>query len=388
MKPFLWAFGLLSMLLLAGCQATAPVVKTNIDPSTLFHDDVFPDHKQIWIENETEIFGINDEARAFVDAKLHQIDNPAERIKALIGGIFDHADLNLLYENDANTVANKTFSNRAANCLSLTIMTYSMAEYANLDVRFQEVIIPEFWVRRNGYSLLNGHINLRLNARENNGIVYNRDRSFQLDFDRRSLPKRVPTKVIDKQRVMAMFYNNKGVDAMLNNKYGAAYAYFRSALESDPQFGEAWANLGLIYRWANKLEYAENTYRQALAINNDDSTTWENLAYLYSLTDRQQQSDEIIQRITLKRQSNPNYHFMLGEAEYDQKNWHAAIKHYQKAIKLDKNDHEFYFSLAKVYFELGEISHSKKYMKLAKKHAKGGEFEHRYQSKIRLLSKI
>lgn len=381
--------GLVLLLLLVGCQATAPTAKADIEVklNSFFHNDVFPGYKTVWIENEQHVFSIDEDVKAFVDARLGKVKDPAKRIKALIGGIFDHADLNLLYENDANTVANATFANRAANCLSLTIMTYAMADYADLHVRFQQVTIPEFWVTRDGYSLLNGHINLRMYTRDKNAVVYSRDRSFQLDFDRRSLPKRLPTQIIDKERVMAMFYNNKGVDALLDNDYDKAYAYFRSALETDDQFSEAWANLGLIYRWAGKLDYAETTYLQAIAVNNDDLTTWDNLSYLYSLTGRQEKADEITARIERKRIGNPNYHFMLGETAASNKDYKEAIKHYRHAIKLDDADHQFYFSMALAYYQLGETGYSEKFMRLAKRHAGEDRLEERYQRKLKLLAK-
>ncbi|MFT5164763.1 MAG: Flp pilus assembly protein TadD [Alteromonadaceae bacterium] len=198
----------------------------------------------------------------------------------------------------------------------------------------------------------------------------------------------MPTQVIDKKRVQAMFYNNKGVDALINDDLTLAYAYFRKALTTDAQFGEGWANLGLIYRWADKLDYAEATYQQALLINQNDPTTWENLAYLYTLTDRQPQADSIVLRLKNKRMNNPNYHFMLGEVQYNQKNFTAAVKHYRKAIKLNDQQHEFYFSLAKSYYQLGQMGNSRKYMRLARKHSKGDEGGSRYQSKLDRLSKL
>ena len=48
----------------------------------------------------------------------------------------------MLYRNSANTTANTTFNNRAANCLSLSIMTYALAEHVGLNATFYEVEIP------------------------------------------------------------------------------------------------------------------------------------------------------------------------------------------------------------------------------------------------------
>ncbi len=121
MKLTRWIFSILVILLQTGCQTISVTI---IDPEPLFHDKLFPGYQDSDIQ-----------------------------IKALANTIFDHSYLNLLYKNDANTVAEETFSNRAANCLSLTIMTFALADYANFAINFQQVDTPELWVRREGNNL-------------------------------------------------------------------------------------------------------------------------------------------------------------------------------------------------------------------------------------------
>ena len=64
-------------------------------------------------------------------------------MEALIYGVFDRSKMNLLYRGDANTLASETFNNRAANCLSLSIMMYALATEAGFDVKFQEIMVPD-----------------------------------------------------------------------------------------------------------------------------------------------------------------------------------------------------------------------------------------------------
>ncbi len=56
--------------------------------------------------------------------------------------------------------AAQAYHSKSANCMSLTIMAYAMATHAGMNVAFQEVDIPEYWVRNGKYSLLTGHVNL------------------------------------------------------------------------------------------------------------------------------------------------------------------------------------------------------------------------------------
>lgn len=366
-------------VLLTGCQTTTEI---QIDPYLTFHDDLFPDYHKIAIETATEVFSIDDVAKTFVNEKLHRIEDPVKQIQKLAEGIFNHADLNLLYKNDANTVANETFNNQAANCLSLTIMTYALADYAGFGVRFQQVKTPDLWVRREGTSLLNRHINLRLYPKTNSNILLYENESFQLDFDRRAQSFHLPSKTVDKQTVLALFYNNKGADALIKGKYTKAYAYFRSALITDPLLVEATINIGILYRWSNQQEYAEYAYLQALAIDNTDTAAWENLAFIYAISDRKEKADSINRRILKLRKTNPFYHFMLGEKAYEKKAWQQAIKHFKDAVKLDSRQHQFYFALAKSYSQLGDIEYGQQYIELAKKHTHNDRDALFYQSKL------
>ena len=385
MKLIRWTLCLATYYLLVGCAQTQVI---HVDPYPLFHDDLFPDYALVEIESSQKIFTLSDTAKAFVDKKLDRVDGNNSRIKALASSIFDHSELNLLYKNDANTIASVTFQNRAANCLSLTIMTYAMADYAGLGVLFQQVSTPDLWVRREGTSLLNRHVNLRLFSKNQRNVFFTNERSYQMDFDSRAQSLRLPVTVIDKSRVLAMFYNNIGAEHLLLKKYTEAYAYFRMALISDPSIVEAWSNLGVLYSRLERSDYAESAYLQALAINDDDSAVWENLSYLYILTGRDDQAQKIISKLEQERKSNPYYHFMLGEIQYEEGNWLQSIVHYKKAKSMNKKQHMFYFALAKSYYKLGDIKNSQLNIKLAQKYASRDGEELLYQSKIDVLNTL
>ena len=155
-------FSILTLLLLIGCkyQYTAP-----INTHAYLHDELFPEHMAVQIETQEDIFAVDEQMKTFVHKRVRFKDIPKAQIRSLIEGIFHHSKTSLLYQNDANTVARETFANQAANCLSLTIMTYALADYAGFGATFQQVNIPELWVRRDGTSLMNRHVNLKLYTR-------------------------------------------------------------------------------------------------------------------------------------------------------------------------------------------------------------------------------
>jgi len=373
------------LLFIASCSTH---LVTDIDTTKVFHDDLFPDYTDVAIESSDDVFSINKTVKDFVHSKLNRRDDSNKQINDLSKAIFDRTSLNLLYKDDANTTANDTFNNGAANCLSLTIMSYAMAKFANLGVEFQQVDTPDIWTRKEKTTVLNRHVNLKLFQKKDIDVRVFLRNSFQLDFDTQVSSLHMPAKKISKTKVLALFYNNKGAEALIDGHYNISYAYFRKALLTAPYLVEALGNLGVLYHRSGNIDYAENAYDMALLIKRNDTSTLENLAYIYSITDRKQQSDKILARVEKQRKNNPYYHFHKGEIESENKNWKEAKKYYKKAISLNKKQHHFYFALAKVIFTRVMLGLAKNIWALAKKFTPTEKQQLLYQGKLNLLSEM
>ena len=224
---------MLISILLSGCTSTQKVV---IEPANFLYDQGFDGFETIQIETEEQVFGLDLAAKNFVRDSIRHLAGSGDQMKLFVHDIFDHSKFNLSYKGDANTTANETFHNRAANCLSMSIMTYSLAREAGFGVKFQAVKIPEYWTRRAGYSLLNGHINLRMVPRPAQSVISFTNLGYQVDFDPQNGLRRFPKSFVSKEYVLSMFYNNKGADALLSKNFTKAYAYFRAALQLTPEF--------------------------------------------------------------------------------------------------------------------------------------------------------
>lgn len=368
------------------CTSTSQSVVVK-SPQSLLMDAHFSGFDQFQVETEQEVFALDEDMIRFAEKVTAGADEPKAAARQLVRAVFGRASLNLLYDNEANTIARDTYHNRAANCLSMSIMTYALATQAGMQIEFQEVDVPEFWTRRDGYSFLNGHVNLRISPRASPNTIYFSAQAVEVDFDPQVMSARLPSRTVSKQRVLAMFYNNKAADALVHNQAKRAYAYSRAALIKDPSLAEAWVNLGVLYRQNGLLDAAEQSYQRAIQLEGSRSAQ-ENLAVIYNMTGRQAQAQQIIKALEDQRASNPFYHFLLGEQEYELAHWRAAIGHYRRAIELNRQQHEFYFGLAKAYYEIGDLALTERYLKLAKRRSVNDHDEHRYQSKLNLLTKL
>ncbi|BDX05113.1 tetratricopeptide repeat protein [Planctobacterium marinum] len=378
------------LLFLSGCQSTE---QAQVDLKPVFLDTAFSGYQAVPVESEQEIFALDSDAKVFVNnltvaKNMVHAKNRNKVMESLIRAIFNRSDFNMIYDNGANTTASETFNNRAANCLSLSIMTYALAKQAGFDVRFQEIDIPEYWTRKDGYSLINGHINLRISDVSDTSMILLENRTMVVDFDPFSPKKYFPSTEVNKQRVVSMFYNNKGAEALVNGDHLTAYSYLKAAVQADIMFQDAWTNLGILYRMAGHHDWAEKTYEEALKLNQDNLTIWENLAILHEHQGRYELAKNIQEFVTQKRLRNPYYHFILGEQELETGNFREALAHYKKAISIDESHHEFYFGMAKAHANLGNSKQAMKYLKRAKRNTQIDDLKDRYQHKMDLFAKL
>ncbi len=382
MRSVQFTISILGFIWLAGCSSALRV--QDAGTQLPLYDELFEGYRSVEVVSEAQIFALNDEAKAFVNQHISDHKNYETNISNLVYAIFDRAEMGLLYQGDANSVASDTFANRAANCLSLSIMTYAMADYAGFDAWFYEVDIPEYWTRRDGFSLINGHINLRITPPMEMEILRLKDDYVDVDFDPQAIRKHFARNRIKRDMVVAMFYNNRGADAILTHEYDKAYAYFRAAAMRVPELDQTWINLGVLYRFKGAFEQAEQSYKYALARDEDNLTGWENLAILYSHTGQQDKADDIMASVESRRINNPFYHFILGEQALYEERYARAIKYFERANRLQKH-HEIMFGLGKTYYAMGDISRAEHYLEQAARYASNEHDEKRYESKLSML---
>lgn len=372
-------------VVLSACKSTNET--TAVATPTLLNDQIFPSYYLFPVETPETIFFLDEEAQRFAERAVYEDSKSEKNLRRLVDAIFDHAQHGVLYRNSANTTANTTFNNRAANCLSLSIMAYALAEHVGLNATFYEVDIPEYWTRRQGFSLLNGHINLRISLPNEPSVVSIGSSFADIDFDPQMIRSHFPRHSVSKSRILSMYYNNKGADALVANSYTRAYSYFRAAAKLSPELQQSWVNLGVLYRMAGEHEQAERAYKHALSIDDNNLTAWENLSILYKRQDRLDEAQVIVDMVESRRRNNPYYHYILGEQAFEDGKLKLALTYYKRAMRIDDTRHEILFSIARTYHELGDISQAQVYLEKAVRHSPNEQDKMRYTSKIAAIAR-
>lgn len=376
-------------IFLVSCQSTVIPVAVLPLNTDLYLDKNFENHELSEIETEEEVFALDDEMKLMVSENLLSVRAPNKRAKKLLRHLFSKDNIDLAYQSAANLTATEAYHSQTANCMSLTIMAYALAKEAGLDVKFQDVKVPEYWVRNGQYNLLTGHVNLILTeAKEpNKTVIYGRE-LLQIDFDPGIYKKSFPKRIINKNTVLAMFYNNKGAHELINKNYSLAYSYIKQATIADPTFSSAWGNLGILYKLTDLTEYAQKAYEYAVQLDGNNLTALSNLSFLLENNKDFEQAKKIERMLHEKRIKNPYYHALLADEAFFRGENNKALNHYKRAIRMDKKVHEFYFGLAKVYYTLGEIERAESAMNKALAYNKASSIESQYSAKLNFLKSL
>ncbi|HTO57913.1 MAG TPA: transglutaminase domain-containing protein, partial [Pseudomonadales bacterium] len=231
---------------IAGCVQVAPTPATAdfaplLDGRALFGVDVAA-------ADEVDVLGLSDDMRAFVAANgASQIE--AVRVRRLMAGMQNSGYFDLTYENDRTLTAAQTFTARSGNCLSFTNLFVALARESELDAQYQVVDVPPMWDSIDGWVIRNGHIDVILRGVRSNSsagpIMFRRD--YVVDFNMADFQTAYPRRVVKDKTAFALFYNNRGVEALRAGDIRDAFANFKRALAKDPRESSVWVNLGAMY---------------------------------------------------------------------------------------------------------------------------------------------
>lgn len=327
---------------------------------------------------DVDIMALDEEIIGFLES-IEKSRDPGKRAYSLVYQIFNGNALDLEYENSKTKTAVETFHARSGNCLSFTFMFVSMARYMGIDARFQEVFTLPTWNRKGELVMLNRHMNAR---------VFVPGFAFDVDFNPFENRKKFSKRVISDKRAFSQYYNNIGAEYFVKGRLETAIQYFRKSLSTDAEVSFVWSNLGVAYKKYNMPAEAERSYLHALSLNKREYTAMANIAKLYLETGRQKDAEPYLRKVENFRNKNPYYHFDLGEKAYFSNHFEVAVRHYKRAIRRKDKDHEFYFSLARAYFKLGENQKATQALKKAAEFAPDVFNKERYSQKLEMLAKV
>lgn len=327
---------------------------------------------------EVDMLALSPEMLAFIDEYVERDVGESERLAQLLYAVLGGDRFQLEYDDTTGT-AISTFNHGGGNCISFTNMFIAMARNLGLDASYQEVEIPPDWTVSGNTWLISEHINVLVDVK--NAL------SRVVDFNSYSTIVDVETqsRVVSDARARAHYFNNIGVERMLDNQVGLAYANLQHSISEDPTFASSWVNMGILHRREGFEDYAEAAYLEAIRHDRGNLMAMSNLADLYQQEGREEEAKRYLSRVREHRMSNPFYRFRLADIAFNDGDYKSAIKNLKYAIRQKNDEDQFYYLLSLSYLMAGDKQEAQRWMKEAQEVARATKDKKRYSRKLELL---
>jgi len=336
--------GILPSMLLSGCFSIN--LDLAVEEDTVLHAQILDQTADLFADIDP--LYINDEIKQFVDANINYRDTAEERVAKLQDILYGEDFLNVQYADEKTYTAVEAFNARAGNCLGVMNLYIAMARYAGVEARFQTVDVQPSWDRRGDLLVLSQHINAtgRITIR----------RRYIVDFTPEIALQQLTASIVNDQEARSLYFNNLGVEELIAGNTEQALAYFKNSLFLNPRSEISWNNIGTTYNRLANLSLAEYSYRMAFNQDQTNATAISNLAKFYRRNGDERLAREYDLAIKRFNQQNPYYHFAQGNIALVSNDLESARNSFRRALRLKREEPEFYFALAQVYEALGDAS--------------------------------
>ena len=347
------------VLVLAGC-ATAP----SQPPVAVLHDGLFAPPSQP--VRADDVFAVSPEMKSFLARDIARLVRIEGTRRGLFDALHDKAGLSLEYDSAGTRNAAEAFAARKGNCLSLVIMTAAFAKEMGLPVRFQNVFADETWSRNGGFYLSIGHVNVAIGGThvEPGYGHYDLDEMI-IDFVPSADVASLRYWVIDEPTIIAMYMNNRAVEALMAGNVNDAYWWAREAVRQDPHFLSAMNTLGVVYRVHGNLAEAQQALEYVVALEPGSASALSNLVKVL-----EQRGDAVAARQTAARLARieptpPFAYFERGLAAMKAGDYRLAREMFAREVDRAAYYHEFRFWLALADIALGDTEQARANLKVA-----------------------
>jgi tetratricopeptide (TPR) repeat protein len=133
----------------------------------------------------------------------------------------------------------------------------------------------------------------------------------------------------------ASAYVLRGTAAFAWKQNTAGEADFKKAIEVDPKSPVGYAALGQLRMEQGKMAEAEKLLRQSLEVDPTYSYALRELAELLNRTGRANEGIALVSEKLAQSPNNANYQTILGELQFQQKQYAQAESHFKKATELN-----------------------------------------------------
>ena len=382
------AIAILVAVLLASCAA-GPVTPRQSPPDARFFDDARFAAPSERIDS-AQVFALSDDMRRYVDKEIAPRVKLRGRQLALVDALLATGELKLEYDSAMTRNASEAFAARAGNCLSLVIMTAAFAKALDVPLDYQKVFVDDTWARSGNIYLTIGHVNLVLGKWKADDMSYAgrlgkkpvESEGLVIDFLPPEDMRSVRSRSIAEDIVVAMYMNNRAVEAMARGRIDDAYWFAREAMRQSPGYLVAYNTLGAVYHRQHDLARAEAVLRHVVELEPENTQALANLVRVLADAGKADESARFAAALARLEPEPPFAYFNRGMAAMRAGDLLAAKKSFELELARSPDYHEFHFWLAVAQVGLGETGEARKHLSIALKNSTTRKDHDLYAAKL------
>jgi Flp pilus assembly protein TadD len=271
-------------------------------------------------------FEPNDEMRRWVHEAVPKVGEPKQRLEMLLRAILHRDSSDLTYQRGYTATAQEVWKSGIANCLSFTHLFVGLAREIDLPVYYLRVSDLQNFEKDGDLVVASEHVTAAYGPPEKRRV---------LDFTDRPVAEYRNIEEISDITAVALYYSNLGAQRIREGRSEEAHELLVTAVQLDPELGDAWVNLGVAERRLGHLEIAEADFRRALEANPRLVSAYNNLASLLERTGRAEEARALLEVTNRRGNRNPFSYLALGDLALRNGRLDEAGRFYRRAQRLD-----------------------------------------------------
>jgi tetratricopeptide (TPR) repeat protein len=348
----LWVGG--SFIVLAGCAA-AP--RAPLPAHLLWQDQAFDYDAALVSIRKPDLFQLDAGLLSKLNDPRIQNSSAQYRLNQLVSLLFEPQTKDFSYSRNHSTIAAETWRRKSGDCLSLTVLSYSLAKALDMRVQMQEVRVPVVFDRRGNVEFLNRHVNLLISGKRDGGL-YVRDGLMRsgdviIDFEPQIASRREGRALSD-DGILARFYNNVAAEYLAQGDLTLAYAHFKAAVLADPGYSPSYSNLAQLYTRKGFVQSAEQLLLYAVALDDDSDIALRSLHQLLVSQGRESEALKYKEILQARQEKDPYYWLGVGLHHLEEGNYQKAVNALERAQDLTRGFQEVHRYLAIAYWRAGK----------------------------------
>lgn len=286
----------------------------------------------------------------------------------------------------ANNTAQVALEQLQGNCMTLALLTSSLAQLVNIEVGYKVVYQEPLIDYNNNVFITSSHIRTYLYKEDEQlpqGQFALQRAALVIDYFPEST--HLIGQQINAARFYAMLYNNLAADALLQGNTDKAFYLSQKALAHDVSYTPAVNMIALMYHRKSAIAEATQWFDYGMQLKDNQITLLTNYRDLAKKLDNQQLLDKINQQLLNNDDDNPYAWLALAiDAERNQQHGHAKL-YYKKLLEKAPYLHKANLALIRLYLQEQNFSAAQGLVEQAIQYAYEPKRLEFYQTKLAAL---